>query len=422
MKRNWVLSSGVFVALLTFLLSPVVSLAASLTDVSIPFLASNVTSTSSAPAYTSVTGSGAVTASSGGWDMATGTTDGSSTLVRLRTHTGDVSGGRWERDMQMCWNYRVYTASSGGTVFQTTMGDNNSAGASTGVLTGKHEGFIWGKNGGVLKLWATNADGTTQTKTDISSGLSWSNTYNYCVVHTAGVDVKFYVDGTLKATHTTNLPTASFASTSIVWNDLDTGNTSQNAAELHWAEWKVLTNVSSSLPSNASGWLKNDGAGALSWSTPTSTDTGSVPTSGTINGYDLTANRTLTPTDIGLPANAGGWLHNNGSGTLVWSTPNASDVGALDSSTDLYTLGIPADASGCLENDGAGALSWVSCGGGGVSLPADAAGWLENDGGGSLSWSTPSGGSSSGTDLAGIGIIAVLGLFAVFFGAGFMKK
>jgi len=185
-------------------------------------------------------------------------------------------------------------------------------------------------------------------------------------------------------------------------------------------EWTVP--AAATFPAAASGWLHNDGADSFSWSTPTSTDTGSVPTSRTINGYDLTANRTLTPTDIGLPANAGGWLHNNGSGTLVWSTPTAADVGALDDATDLYTLGIPADASGCLNNDGAGVLTWVSCGGGGVSLPADAAGWLENDGGGTLSWSTPSGGSGSGTDLAGIGIVAVLGLFVVFFGVMFMRK
>lgn len=47
----------------------------------------------------------------------------------------------------------------------------------------------------------------------------------------------------------------------------------------------------------ALGWLHNDGAGGLAWSTPT-------------------GDGTFTP-----PADAAGWLQNNGSGGLSWSTP-----------------------------------------------------------------------------------------------------
>jgi hypothetical protein len=73
---------------------------------------------------------------------------------------------------------------------------------------------------------------------------------------------------------------------------------------------------------SASGWLKNDGADVLSYSTPTKSDVGlgnvdntsdlnkpistatqtaldaKVPTTRTINGYDLSANRTLTAADV----------------------------------------------------------------------------------------------------------------------------
>lgn len=48
---------------------------------------------------------------------------------------------------------------------------------------------------------------------------------------------------------------------------------------------------------------------------------------------------------------------------------------------------LPADAAGFLQNDGAGALSWgTPAGGGGTALPANAAGSLVNDGAGTLSW------------------------------------
>jgi hypothetical protein len=71
-----------------------------------------------------------------------------------------------------------------------------------------------------------------------------------------------------------------------------------------------------------------------------------VPNTRTVNGHALSANVTVTPGDLSLVigtnteawnakldsiaalANATGWLHNNGSGTFVYSTPTASDVGA----------------------------------------------------------------------------------------------
>lgn len=64
--------------------------------------------------------------------------------------------------------------------------------------------FVW--NAGVL--WARNANGSTATNTDISAGITATNWNTYEIVVTPGTDIKFYVNGTLKATHTTNLPTS----------------------------------------------------------------------------------------------------------------------------------------------------------------------------------------------------------------------
>lgn len=62
------------------------------------------------------------------------------------------------------------------------------------------------ENAGVL--YAQNANGTTATSTDISSGVTRTNWNTYEIIFDPGVDIKYYVNGTLKATHTTNLPTA----------------------------------------------------------------------------------------------------------------------------------------------------------------------------------------------------------------------
>jgi len=48
-----------------------------------------------------------------------------------------------------------------------------------------------------------------------------------------------------------------------------------------------------------------------------------------------------------LPADAAGWLENDGAGTLSWSTPSSGSS-------------LPADAKGFLFDDGAGALSWIN--------------------------------------------------------------
>ena len=55
-------------------------------------------------------------------------------------------------------------------------------------------------------LYAQNANGTA-TSTDVSSGITVTNWNIYEIVFNPGTDIKYYINGTLVATHTTNLPT-----------------------------------------------------------------------------------------------------------------------------------------------------------------------------------------------------------------------
>lgn len=57
-------------------------------------------------------------------------------------------------------------------------------------------------------LYAVTGTGAANTNTDISSGITSTNWNVFEIVCNPGTDVKFYVNGTLKATHTTNLPTS----------------------------------------------------------------------------------------------------------------------------------------------------------------------------------------------------------------------
>ena len=55
-------------------------------------------------------------------------------------------------------------------------------------------------------MYASNANGTTQTTTNISASITITNMNDLRFVYDTGVNILFYVNDTLVATHTTNLP------------------------------------------------------------------------------------------------------------------------------------------------------------------------------------------------------------------------
>jgi hypothetical protein len=60
------------------------------------------------------------------------------------------------------------------------------------------------------QLWISTASGANKTSTQIM-GITETNWNQYKIVFTAGVSAKFYVNGTLVGTHTTNLPDSGIA-------------------------------------------------------------------------------------------------------------------------------------------------------------------------------------------------------------------
>lgn len=74
--------------------------------------------------------------------------------------------------------------------------------AQTDITNGEIR-FI--RNGATL--YAQNANGTTATSTNVTGSFTLTNMLTYEIIFNPGVDIKFYIQGTLVATHTTNLPT-----------------------------------------------------------------------------------------------------------------------------------------------------------------------------------------------------------------------
>lgn len=75
------------------------------------------------------------------------------------------------------------------------------------VHTAHQAGFKIIKTAGAGTIYATSGSGTTEQATDITGviDLSTGDDHTFSIICTA-TDVKFYIDGTLKATHTTSIP------------------------------------------------------------------------------------------------------------------------------------------------------------------------------------------------------------------------
>lgn len=88
--------------------------------------------------------------------------------------------------------------------------------------TERHIGFFWDDS----TLYASNANGTTQTKTDISSGITFTDRNVYSFRVTGSTSVEFFINGVSKATHTTNLPTSNIIDLYFFLNNTASGSQS----------------------------------------------------------------------------------------------------------------------------------------------------------------------------------------------------
>lgn len=106
------------------------------------------------------------------------------------------------------WNSTLDMIFQFGTIISGTTGDRfwglGDGTAMSEAYNGVSRKIAFVADGGTL--YAATADGTTATTTDISAGITLTNFNVFKIVVNPGVDVKFYVNGTLKATHTTNIP------------------------------------------------------------------------------------------------------------------------------------------------------------------------------------------------------------------------
>jgi len=143
-----------------------------------------------------IAGGGPYTFSSSGYlvtkipDIGTGTADykqwDSSKDTRIKCFAGSLDGAA---------------------TYNTGLGFVDSATDLYAARTSNNRSIRFCHDSTANKFYAVTATGAANTNTDIDASFvnSWSE---YAIVINPGVDAKFYINGTLVATHTTNLPTS----------------------------------------------------------------------------------------------------------------------------------------------------------------------------------------------------------------------
>lgn len=113
------------------------------------------------------------------------------------------------------FNFILQATTSNSFSHECVIGLGNPTLGTTGVsLNDNFIGFRWKNVTGTRTLEAITATSSGTTATDISSGLTLSNAFSYSIKRVSG-SVYFYVDGVLKATHSTNVPSAQSGSDNI---------------------------------------------------------------------------------------------------------------------------------------------------------------------------------------------------------------
>lgn len=196
---------------------------------------------------TSTAVSGTVTTPSGGGApfVRCTTANSSASKALIVLGAGQSSGtlsGFWNRNPQISGTWRI-SNTTGYYVAWMLAGALNTYGipSTAGALTQSHMGFILVVDGGgsvVVSFDCSNANGTTQTTTDIKASVTETALNSCASIMDSGTNIKYYVDGTLMATHTTNLPSGD-GSTRV--GNVGILNKSAAGAGVHTSDYGALS-------------------------------------------------------------------------------------------------------------------------------------------------------------------------------------
>lgn len=153
-------------------------------------------------------------ASGGSWENVSPTS--TEPLMERCAHDGAGSGwcgnlgyALWRVGNYIRWSGRVKLIDTGGSgtlIWYFGVGDQSSISDAGSSPTGNFAAFRY-KSSTDSNFMCASRDGTTESADD--SGVAYDTSlHTFDIVETPGVNFKYYIDGVLKCTKTTNLPTS----------------------------------------------------------------------------------------------------------------------------------------------------------------------------------------------------------------------
>jgi len=130
----------------------------------------------------------------------------------------DIYSAADNKDIRIKWRCRVDTAPSAGQIIG--FGITDPASNIYGLQTAVGNSIRFAINGN--SVYAVNGDSVGNTNTDLTSVVTETLWNVYEIVFNPGVDARFYVNGILRATHTTNLPTGDVSLFAIGASEIST--------------------------------------------------------------------------------------------------------------------------------------------------------------------------------------------------------
>jgi hypothetical protein len=133
-------------------------------------------------------------------------TDAGATLEGTAVQGPDLVTANWDADFVMEGTFILKKAATQDIFWGVGTGVVGGGTVSANATaTTRHAGFFI-EDG---TIYASNADNTTQTTTDVSSGITLTDMNCWKIAYTGGTNIVFSINGSVVATHTTNMPSGS---------------------------------------------------------------------------------------------------------------------------------------------------------------------------------------------------------------------
>lgn len=204
--------------------------------------------TSASTAYSTATGLQLVGAS------ASGTTGYAVTYLTKQRNGQYIESKILDKNPRFYARIYVYSNTGGKAEFGLGMGSATADTAFTGSSNKTLCFRLLRTTAGGLVVYTVTGTGSAETATDVTTAATATTGWNtagtnydqlYVIDYTSGTSAKFYINGTLVATHTTNLPTGALTSANNILgakihNNADTSASSQIGVYSMYADFDAI--------------------------------------------------------------------------------------------------------------------------------------------------------------------------------------